>query len=307
MICLTSWHSYPKIYNFGHKAIKNLFAEEVQVEEKIDGSFYSFGMFDSALKIRSKGKEMAVDAPEKLFIPAVETTKKLQYELTPGWTYRAEFLAKPKHNVLAYDRIPKDHLIIFDINPFEEEYLSYEAKKIEADRLGLECAPLLYKGKINSLEEFQQFLELDSILGGVKIEGVVIKNYKRFGSDGKVLMGKYVSTKFKERHKKEWKMGNPQGKDILTMLQETFRTEARWHKGIQHLRENGELIGDMRDIGPLIKEIQRDTKEECEDEIKEALWKWAWPHICRKVTAGFPEWYKQKLLGKQFGETEISK
>ncbi len=35
-------------------------------------------------------------------------------------------------------------------------------------------------------------LEKESILGG-KVEGIVVKNYARFGKDKKVLMGKYVS------------------------------------------------------------------------------------------------------------------
>jgi len=32
------------------------------------------------------------------------------------------------------------------------------------------------------------------------------------------------------------------------------------------------------------------------------IWKWAWPKISRKIGAGFPEWYKQQLLEKQFAE-----
>ena len=32
------------------------------------------------------------------------------------------------------------------------------------------------------------------------------------------------------------------------------------------------------------------------DEIKAALYKWASPQILRKSIAGFPEWYKRKLM-----------
>jgi len=33
----TSWHSYPKIYNLGHRAIRDLLEDPVVVEEKVDG------------------------------------------------------------------------------------------------------------------------------------------------------------------------------------------------------------------------------------------------------------------------------
>jgi hypothetical protein len=69
---------------------------------------------------------------------------------------------------------------------------------------------------------------------------------------------------------------------------------------VQHLREAGQLQGAVQDIGPLIQEIPRDVEKECKPEIMEALWKWAWPHIKRAVTRGFPEWYKEKLLEKAF-------
>lgn len=39
--------SYPKIYNMGHAAIAELLLGEVTVEEKVDGSQISFGIFVS--------------------------------------------------------------------------------------------------------------------------------------------------------------------------------------------------------------------------------------------------------------------
>jgi len=57
-----------------------------------------------------------------------------------------------------YDRIPKLFFVLFDIedmlkgtadNSKEEpvcKYLNYDQKKKEADRLGLECPPLLLNG-----------------------------------------------------------------------------------------------------------------------------------------------------------------
>jgi hypothetical protein len=297
--------SYPKIFNLGHKAIEELFFDDVQVEEKVDGSQFSFGVYKGELLCRSKSVLFEGDYYNDMFEKAVETAKELKPLLNDGWTYRAEFLkenkfGKAKHNALQYERVPKKNLIIFDIDNSFESYIDYESKQKECERLGLECVPLLYHGKIDSPEFFKKLLETKSILGGVTIEGVVIKNYKRFGVDKKVLMGKYVSEQFKEINKREWR--KPNKKEIFEEIGMSFNTEARWNKSIQHLRDQGLLEDSPRDIGSLLKEINKDILAECENDIKEQLFKWAWGKIGRYATKGFPQWYKEKLVEKQFGE-----
>src|ERR1017187_8017914 len=173
---MNSWHNYSSIFNVGHKAVADLLKVPVYVEEKIDGSQFSFGITEEGeLKVRSKGCEMVVDAPEKMFSLAVNTVLGLRDRLHPGWTYRCEYLRSPKHNALIYSRIPKNHIIIFDIEIGECEFLEYGDKKEEAERLGLEVVPLLGFGIITKVEDIRLHLETISILGGQKIEGVVIK------------------------------------------------------------------------------------------------------------------------------------
>lgn len=299
-----SWHSYPKVYALGHANLTQLFFDDVIVEEKIDGSQFSFGVFDGELRCRSRGKQLEVEAPEKMFELAVEVACGIQAQLEDGWTYRAEYLQKPKHNTIAYSRIPENHLMLFDINTGMEQYLDYDDKMEEADLIGLECVPLLSKGRIGNPDELKALLETDSILGNAKIEGLVCKNYARFGRDGKALLGKYVSEAFKEKHDKEWKGKNPGGKDIVQTIGQSLRTDARWEKAIQHLREAGTLEDSPRDIGPLMKELHIDLAEECGDEIKSKLYTWCIPKIKRIACSGFPEWYKERLLEKQFNENE---
>lgn len=291
----TSWHSYPKILALGHAALTELLYDEVIVEEKIDGSQYSFGMFEDGFKARSKGAML-----NRMFELAIENTKDL--DLHFGWTYRGEYLKKPKHNALAYDRVPRKNIIIFDINSGYEKYLSYKDKAREAERLGLEIVPNLYEGKINDINLFRELLKRVSYLGGQQIEGVVIKNYKRFGADGKALMGKFVSEKYKEVHSQVWKETNLGSKDIISKLIEKYRTPARWEKAVQHLKEDGKLEDSSRDIGLIIKEIWPDIESECKDEISNFLYNWAKDKIRRGVCAGVPEWYKEKLLSKRFKE-----
>lgn len=111
----SSWHSYPSIFNLGHKAISDLLKGEVNVEEKVDGSQFSFGFFnihrdectflednvpcqcEQGLRVRSKGAVMNADAPESLFKEAVNHVKSIEHLLHPGWTYRGECLKKPHH------------------------------------------------------------------------------------------------------------------------------------------------------------------------------------------------------------------
>lgn len=293
-----SWHSYPQVYALGHRALKELFLDPIIVEEKIDGSQFSFGLFEDGLRVRSKGQVMLVDAPEKMFDRAVETVKSLP--LHEGWTYRAEYLRKPHHNGLSYDRIPNKHLILFDINAAEEEYLPYSVKAEEATRLGLEIVPLLHEGMVSSADEMRGFLTRTSVLGGQLIEGVVIKNYARFGLDKKVLMGKFVSEAQKEVIQRNFKAANPGKADIIDSIIQSYGTPARWQKAVQHLRERGMIEDSPRDIGNLIKEAPEDVLKECADDIRDELMKWAWPQIRRGITHGLPEWYKQLLLDKQF-------
>lgn len=292
----TSWHSYCSIFNIGHRVLAEFVTQPVQVEEKVDGSQFSFGRFGGELKVRSKGKQMQPDAPEKMFAAGVEAIAQL--DLHDGWTYRGEYLQKPKHNALVYDRVPAGHVILFDINRGEEDYLTYEEKAAEAARLGLEVVPLLYQGVITN-EILMELLEKTSVLGGQKIEGVVLKNYRMFGPDKKVLMGKYVSEGFKEVHRKAWGEANPKQGDIIQRLVTGLRTEARWDKAVIHLREAGELEDDPRDIGKLMKSVGQDVAREEADTIKDELFKWAWPQIQRAVTSGLPEWYKKKLADEQ--------
>ncbi len=293
-------HSYPSIYNLGHAAIAELFFDDVLAEEKIDGSQLSFGMRNGELCIRSKGQEILADAPEKMFAKGVEYIKSIAHLLKDSWTYRGEYLQKPHHNVLSYDRIPQNHIIIFDIDTVEENYLHYLIKQREAENIGLEWVRMLFYGKVDNPEQLKELLEHSSTLGSTKIEGIVIKNYNRFGKDHKVLMGKYVSEKFKEVKGVEWSKSNPHTGDVIQDLIIRYKTDPRWNKAIQHLREQGILTDSPQDIGNLLKEIKTDITKECADEIKERLFNYAIDKILRGCCAGFTEWYKEQLMKKQF-------
>jgi phage/plasmid-associated DNA primase len=51
-----------------------------------------------------------------------------------------------------------------------------------------------------------------------------------------------------------------------------------------------------------MNEIRRDIKEEHIDEIKAFLYQNFKQEIMRKAVAGFPEWYKKRLVEENFNE-----
>jgi hypothetical protein len=292
-------HSFPKVYAIGHRAIAELFQGPVLAEEKVDGSQFSFGTDNGELCLRSRGQEIYPDNPEKMFSLAVTAAKELAPLLHEGWVYRSEYLQKPKHNVLCYQRVPKLNLVLFDINTGDECYLSREEKEAEATRIGMEIVPVLCQGEVSSPEALYELLKKESILGG-PIEGIVVKNYAQFGMDKKVMMGKFVTEVFKETHSKEWKADNPNLGDVVERIIATLRSEVRWEKSVQRLRDEGKLEHSPKDIGLILREIQSDIKAEELGFITEKLVEYALPRVLRASTGGFPEYYKKKLMESAF-------
>lgn len=300
-------HGYPKVWNLGHAAIANLFDGDVVIQEKVDGSQFAFGMINGELRVRSKGREIHLPVTDKLFKGACETAQRLfdEGKLREGWQYRGEVLCGPRHNALTYERAPDGNIILFDVDTGLEDRVS-EPSALAAigAELGLEVVPTIYRGTVTNLDDLKQHLDRVSVLGGVNIEGIVMKNYTAWGRDGKMLMGKLVSDAFREVHSKEWKKAHPGRGDVIQKIKETYRSHARWEKAIQHRTENGELENSPKDIGPLLREIQVDLLEECREEISEILFDAFWKEIGRGACAGFPEWYKQRLAELQFETSE---
>jgi hypothetical protein len=301
-------HSYPKVFNMGHPAIASLFDGAVVVQEKIDGSQFTFGVIGGELHCRSKGAVIHVETTDNNFRAAVETAKRLHAKglLVEGWQYRGEAMRNQKHNTVLYERAPSGNVILFDVDTGLENRISDpEELRSVADALGLECVPTFFHGVVSSIDDLKRLLETPSCLGGT-MEGVVAKNYSRWGKDGKMLMGKVVSEDFREAHAHDWRKRNPTRTDVVEAVVACYKTDRRWEKAVERMRDAGKLEHSPRDIGPLMKEIPADIRAECEHEIKEALFKHFWPQIERGVRHGFPEWYKQRLLAAQFAPADAA-
>ena len=286
----------------GHDRLSFLFLDDVEITEKVDGSQFVFGNLGGELHMRSKGKQQYAGAIDKMFQIAADYAQGLfdKGALALDTTYYTEYLAKPKHNTLAYERTPRNNLMLFGMSKNGVFCSHHAALAREAESLEIDVAPLMYFGPIQSIGEMFDLLTNASYLGNVRVEGVVVKNYSRDlmlgGMHLPITCGKYVSEEFKETHCKNWsRASTTRGKWEDYKL--GFKTEARWQKAYQHLRDNGEILGEPKDIGPLIKEIQRDIIEEEKDNITAHLWSEFSPDLLRMATAGAPEWYKEMLAG----------
>lgn len=301
-------YSFPKIFQLGTVYVADIFKEEVEITEKVDGSHFKFWIDNNGeLITSSRGQQIYKHSADKLFQPALEWVHSIQDKLVPDYVYYGETLCRPRHNVLTYTITPKNHFALFGVSThMNTNFLSHESLVEIANKLGCDVVPLLFKG-IVSEEELQKqglvsivdkYLETESFLGGCKVEGIVIKNHSRNAMIGNIVMpimnAKYVSEAFKEKHstEQEWL---PQT-DKIHLIFKQYRTEARWRKSIQHLKEAGQLENSPRDIGKLLKEINVDIIKDHKQEIMEDLWKLLSKKHQGCWTHGFPEFYKRYLL-----------
>jgi hypothetical protein len=292
--------SFPKILHIGDKQILSLFDTEVEITEKIDGSQFGWGKENGKLFVRSKGKEQDLDDTDMMFVQGVEYVKTIAERIPDNFTFYGEYLQKPKHNTLAYDRIPKNHIALFGVyDASAHEFLDYKYIAEWAEKLVVDAVPIFKIGNSSPEEVLDMVKNQPSYLGGQNIEGLVVKAYKPWLFLNQipltVMSGKYVTEQFKEVHNKNWKAENT-GKGKLEVAMSQYRSEARWNKAIQHLRESGLLTGTPKDIGGLIKEVRKDVIEEESEAIKAELWSIYKNDFLKVATSGLPDWYKHQIV-----------
>lgn len=285
------FNSYGKVHHINHRAALGYDAGPlVVIQEKLDGSQFSFGVALGVLVCRSRNTVLDLDgAADHLFRPAIETAKRLHAQdlLPEGRVYRAEAMKARKHNLLAYDRAPDCGLVLFDVDGMGPDEAS-----AEASRLGLEFAQILFRGTpAEAVERLatRSFLASESMLGGATIEGVVIKSY---GILGLINRAKIVGDAFREvRASRGGKTKGATGKDPILALGARYATAARYAKARQHLAERGELRGDPSDIGRIVREVKADVAEECHEEIAAELWGILNRKILGEAARGVAEWF----------------
>lgn len=300
--------SFPKILHIGDKQIESLFEGEVEITEKVDGSQLGFGKVNGRLFVRSKGRELDLDNPDSMFQKAIDYVKSIEERLPDNFTFYGEYLQKPKHNTLAYDKTPKNNIALFGVYDYTTKEFHGDSILLQyAERLEVDTVPVLKVGVSTPDEVLELVKNQVSYLGGQNIEGVVVKAYKPWMFLGTipltVMSGKYVTEEFKEVHHKNWKAENT-NKGQLEVAISQYRNESRWNKAVQHLRDAGVLTGTPRDIGELIKEVRKDVAEEEKENIKDVLWKIYGDKFLKAAGDGLPQWFKEKLVKGEVNATD---
>jgi hypothetical protein len=298
-----AWHSYPKVWNLGHPRTEGIMDTEYIVQEKYDGSQFSWQLHEGEVRYRSRNVVFTKDDPSDMFKLGVNYIEAVKDQLIEGWVYRGEFFSKPKHNTLAYDRVPRGNIVLFDIELDYNVFQPPVETQGYAMELGVDSASFIVRNNVPlTLEEFKGYLERESTLGGVKVEGVVIKNYTNFTPEGHVQMAKFVSEAFKEAHKSNPNFKRGHG-PIVEALGSPLRTEARFRKSVERLRDAGGLTNSAKDIGPLLKDLSDDLDEEHAEVLAKELYSYFRKDILKHANYGFPQWYKEELA-KRVLETE---
>jgi len=77
---ITSWHSYPKIYNLGHNIFGRSLAKTFLLKRRLTAASSRSGdSGDSSLPLESC--QLNIEYPEKMFKPAIETAKSLDVRM----------------------------------------------------------------------------------------------------------------------------------------------------------------------------------------------------------------------------------
>ncbi len=282
--------AYPSPVQAKSKEARALWGVECFVQEKVDGSQFSFARFEDGVKCRSRGQAIDLSAPH-MFEAGVKTVADIAERLIPGAVYRGEYLQRPRHNRLVYGRVPKGHIALFDITWPSGEHATMDGLQAAAESLGLEAvpviAPSIYRTSFG-FEEIQSWFANPSFLGG-PMEGVVVKPVSSQRQHLPTV--KIVSEAFKEFRAPHQPNKAP---DIIATLAAECRSLARLEKAVQHLREAGTLTNTSQDIGPIIRELQADLLEN-ETELQQAVWAWALPRLQKALGAGVADWYIQTL------------
>jgi hypothetical protein len=307
---------YPKVRSVGHREVGHLLPSPwVVVQEKVDGSNFSFGIGKyGILHCASHHQDLSWADPNPMFAEVMRYVRSIESLLVPEVIYRCEMVTKPRQNQLTYLSAAQNGLVLFDVEMMDDALRPLELVlpcvefPVEgappfphlaeiANKLGIDCTREIYHGPM-TLEDLTQWWPgwqtTASFLGGCDMEGVVVKDIARSTPEGGRLQAKLVRPEFKEQQRHQGGATKQLGVEHFGVA---FGGPERWRKAVQRLREGGLIVGGPEDIGGLIREVRDDVYAEASDEIKARLWEKFRKEILAGSTRGLAEWYKDFLIG----------
>jgi hypothetical protein len=265
-------YKYPKILHIGAPLVSTIFDNEVEVTEKVDGSQCRIELTEDSVMVGSKNQGIA---DHNMFEIAHDQGERIHKEtdwrtLGSKVTLFCEFLNKPNHNTIKYDRVPLNNLYLFGAMVGDTQDHMITGGLIEmAKHLEIDPPNVIICGLVESVEELKEFMTHQSYLGGSAVEGVVIKNYNRTYDPlqvhsqeyiGYPMAAKYVREDFKISNAKQWNtIDRKKGVDAIVDM---FLIGDRFQKAIQHLDEEGKITYTKKDLQHLIPEFFNDLMDE---------------------------------------------
>lgn len=168
-------HLYDLYNKKGQDFIEKLFNTYVTVNEKMDGSAFIFerSLENGKFKFYKRDQRNPITMVDRTLMKYYEVPIQYIESLPPhilnkiprGWKFGLEYFSSPQPVEIAYDRIPKNNLILSYVHVIEEPGVIsrtiQEKEKLDewADLLGIERPPIIFQGNLdedqkNKIQEF---------------------------------------------------------------------------------------------------------------------------------------------------------
>lgn len=292
-----------------------LLQPEVVCTEKIHGTNARVGWVDGVLRIGGRNQEHTNDLQGDSVMGFVRWVRESDLATRFASIFQG-------HNVILYGEwfgsgIQKGiyygkekQFRVFDVR-LDGRYQDWDAIVVTASSLGLQTVPLLYRG-VPKMSLFEGLLDLQSTVAkelGVETEnnlheGIVIKPTKMVINEytGQWLIAKYKPARWSERKSDKLREAKPIPIESHAFVEE-FVTDTRLEHVLDHLRDDGVAIDDIKATPFVIKEMSIDIHREgqAEREKLEAAgieWKSISKLISSRTSVMFREYLHKKLLEK---------
>jgi len=157
----------------GNDFINSLFSQYVTVNEKMDGSAFTFerDVNDGRFKFYKRDQRNPITMVDRALMKYYEKPINYIESLPPhviqkiprGWRFGMEYFSTPKPVEIAYDRVPKNNLILSYVHKCEDgktKTTIQDKDKLDtwAGLLGIERPPIIFQGYLSE-EQKQKILE----------------------------------------------------------------------------------------------------------------------------------------------------
>ncbi|ASZ75983.1 RNA ligase [Bacillus phage Taffo16] len=269
---------YTKVIRYGKSGTQGLLnpGDEIVIYEKVDGSNASFAQDTGVDKVRrfSRKLELTEDWGLNGFVEWTIDCIDGQ-ALLPDVLYFGEWTAP--HKVRYAEEFTRTYFLFDLYDTKTQKYLPYETVELEALRLGLKLAPVLYRGEFIDFEHLMSFVGKTALGGHVGDkeggEGIVVKKV----NDKDQVFLKLVDEAFLEVHNsrgsKQKVPKDPNKASAERAFVNATVTEARVDKILYKLSDEGVLpdVLVIQDMGDILKAagnvVYQDIMEEEADEL----------------------------------------